>query len=228
LKNLKLVIIELAYHRLEFKRRNDYWRIPLYIRHYGITDFEAINILDWSIFYSNPIFYLNYILQKINPNSFKAIINKYGFVENNFPGRFYDLCFNGQKIWDSRSKSRGKKQSVENFKYNSNILNKMLAYCRQKNIAVIFVSPPVYKTYYSEMVLDKKKRRNEFLKDHSDVTFLNYESSNFFNIRDFKDDDHMNSNGAIKFTKLLDAHIALLLPKDKEKTTNEKNIKIEK
>lgn len=73
--------------------------------------------------------------------------------------------------------------------------------------SLFFVSPPVYATAYNNYLDDKKMTITNFLEEineeFEEVTFLNYEESDTFHIKDFKNDDHLNTREANKFTEIL-------------------------
>jgi hypothetical protein len=208
--NLKLVIAELSYHTLEFINKDDYWRNNLYLRFYNISPKNSFSLYPWnySILFSNLFFYRNYYLRE-RGNLEKYKINEFGFIQNDFYGRFLSYNYDSAKIEKNDIKVQTK-FNYRNFKAlrkNKKIVKEIIRISRKNNLEIIFVSPPVYATAYSNYLDDKKMARTKFLeeinKEFEEVTFLNYEESDTFHIKDFKNDDHLNTRGANKFTEIL-------------------------
>lgn len=82
---------------------------------------------------------------------------------------------------------------------------KIVDYCRDKNIKVIVVMPPLKE---KELKLYKKADLKEFNQYISksigdDGIYLNFTSDDRFNINDFRDRTHLSKEGADKFSKIL-------------------------
>jgi hypothetical protein len=67
----------------------------------------------------------------------------------------------------------------------------------------------MYTTYIQNEVAEKNNRKNEYVDSllslHDNITYFNFEKSKLFKVHDFKNDDHLNSNGAKKFTIIIDS-----------------------
>jgi hypothetical protein len=77
---------------------------------------------------------------------------------------------------------------------------------KAKNIAVIFVLMPVWKTYAAHSRLDICQRNEQTLADLSyryGCQFFNSWADSRFEEQDFRDCDHLNKSGSEKFTKIL-------------------------
>ncbi len=206
---LKCVIIEMDYHTLEQKNDADYFRLPWYYRYYGVQIGPMTIAKKLSLYYSNPSFFNNFVRSSLKPGEYKYIINEFGFVENDFPGTFDDLQYDSIKI-ASGSKERlfsiQAKSSPANLPFNKGKINAIVKFCRENAIRVVMISTPAFRTYVVNQDKARKERRNQFidsLRHSSGIVFYDFESDPRFNVHDFKNDDHLNSAGAQKFSEYL-------------------------
>lgn len=219
LPNLKYVLVEFGYHSLDIMHEGDYEKNSLYLRFYGINNFDRRNSLtDYSIFLSNPSLYLPFLNPFLKPTP----VNEYGFetemsaFDANLH-RFKDMGYNTLKISRDRDNifiQRHRKQNPAYQQQNKTILEKMIGLCLTHNVRPILVIPPVYATYWQEMIPEKKQRRDAFIaylqSKYPQIALLDYENSSRFNVTDFYNEDHLNPQGAHKFSVLVDSLVSRL------------------
>lgn len=216
LPKLKIVVFDFYYHSLEHRNTSNYFRNSSYLRFYGLNLFDRdLSLADYSIFLSNPSFYLNTLSPFTSNNSY----NKYGFTigladDNLSTYKFLHLGFDESAIRADQSNYHVQRHNNENilsFMKNSSTYEEMVKKCLDNDVIPIFVSSPVYSTYYNSYILEKDNRRkkliNDFIKKYPECVFWNYENDRRFTIRDFKDDDHLNPEGARKFSIILDKQL---------------------
>ena len=215
LKNLKNVFIEMDYPSLDKKNSSDYFRLSWYYRFYGI-DLGNLKVYEKAcMFISNKTFFLYDLINKINPTSKTLKINKFGFVEND-TDLFERLNFNKDIIENTAAERMKKKhdvESIDNFNFNQKKLLSIIHYCSENNIRVIILKNPVYSTYSNFYLKSKNDRRLLFLDSlstYKNITILDYEQDPRFHVTDFKNDDHLNSNGGEKLSKLINEDIKQL------------------
>ena len=215
LKKIKRVFIEMDYHSLEKKNSSDYFRLPWYYKYYDINLGNFKPYIKLSLFLSNKSFFLNYLFNQLNPSKKKIIINKFGFVEND-SGIFEKLNFNKTTILQTskaRLKSRHNSESMSNFEFNKFKILSIINYCLKNSIEVFILVNPVYKTYRDNYIKAKDERRWHFLDSltlSGKVKILNFQSDNRFNVKDFKDDDHLNTKGAEKLSNIINDELGKL------------------
>ncbi|MFT3794062.1 hypothetical protein [Flavobacterium sp.] len=218
LPNLKYVLLELGYHSLDIMHRGDYDKNTLYLRFYGINNFDRrAKLGDYSIFLSSPQFYLGFL----NPNHKRLEINEYGFEtglsDDPNHNRFKDMEYNEATIDKDRENiliQRHRERYPEAEKENLVIFEQMVDYCVAHKLQPIINIPPVYQTYYEEMVPDKKKTRDDLIqklrKKYPQLIVFDYEHIPDFKVTDFYNEDHLNPIGAKKFSLMLDEAIQKL------------------
>lgn len=104
-------------------------------------------------------------------------------------------------------------KNPSHVKENMAILYHFANICKEKNIKLIILTTPVTDLYSS--CLDPTqlnlmhKSINEILDAYPETIYLNFMNDKRFNHNDFYDVDHLNTNGAQKFTTILTAIIDL-------------------
>ncbi len=90
----------------------------------------------------------------------------------------------------------------------------MISLCKEKNIKVILLTTPTYKTYTDNLNPSQVKiigeMGNKFSKENKNTIYLNLITSTKFNQSDFFNTDHLSEIGAKKLTLLLNDTIKSL------------------
>jgi hypothetical protein len=79
----------------------------------------------------------------------------------------------------------------------------------QKNVKIVFVTPPYHKDYYRYCNKEYHNEIDEILKlkaeEKENVFYIRGKSLNIYNDKYFKNSDHLNADGATIFTKKIDS-----------------------
>lgn len=219
LPNLKAVVLELSYHSLEHEQSSSYHRNSLYLRFYGLNSFDrTLSLLDYSIYFSNPKFYTKFL----NPFVERPKLNMYGFPlnssKNGSVNRFASMQYDTLKILSDTNNQfilRHKSEDVAAYERNISLFEEMIRICVENKIVPIVLSPPVYKNYFQSYLKNKELRRINFIskmeKKYTVLYHFNFDNHNAFEVTDFKNEDHLNLNGAEKFSKVLNSKLNLIL-----------------
>ncbi len=206
-KNLKMVIIPISYFTLQsdLTKGSEAWRCAYYSLYLGVqtdTSLSKYDLRNYSALFLCDGPFNSVIRMR---NSDKLSINKYGYQSPKKSELSIDKIIND---------SAGKKRVVSHDEYmhkslidfNIDTLDKMASELTKRNIKIIFVTTPVYKTYYQNItdcnyqlminVIDL------MVKKYSAVS-CNYFYDNRFDISDFMDNDHLYADGAKKFSEIL-------------------------
>lgn len=212
MKNLKTVVFEYSYHRLDLDNPPDYFRFPWYYMFYDVEIKPLKPQRKVSLYFSNPAFFSN-ILRGYFKKGPMPIINDYGFVEKNYFDEFGILNHDENIIVKNTSKRlehTHKENEPEVFKKNALTLKKIITYCEKNKIRLIFITTPLYKTYLESEIPEKKKKVDhlmaELIKDYH-VEYYDLSTSEDFKLTDYVDDNHLNAEGARKFSLILDTLI---------------------
>ncbi len=214
LKNLKHLFIEVDYHSLEDMRSKSYFRLAWYYRYYGIVMKKISLVEKLSLFASSPSFFKNHLLEYLNINRFKYKLNEAGFTTNSFPGAFKELSYDRNKIMNSAYARINKshfKISLKNYSSNRTKICAVINMAQSKNIKVTLLKTPLFTSY--KQFFDEKKllRRNNFIDSlllkNKNIRLLDLENDIRFKIEDFKNDNHLNPNGAEKMSSIINEYL---------------------
>ena len=102
---------------------------------------------------------------------------------------------------------RHTKLNDDNIKKHKKYLDEITKYCEKRDINVILVTLPVYKTY-KENVLEAQLQETFFISDsisnaNVNTIYLNEFSNPTFKKEDFYNSDHLNSLGAKKLSLII-------------------------
>ncbi|WML35481.1 hypothetical protein [Clostridium sp. OS1-26] len=98
------------------------------------------------------------------------------------------------------------KDYPETVKENTKILQEYISLLKSKKITPIIVVCPTSRYYYekfSPRIKEEFEKIINKIKEEFDVEVFDYFDSNIFLKEDFYDVSHLNKNGTMKFTKLL-------------------------
>lgn len=218
MKSLKAVILELDYFTLEEKNDKENFRLPWYKRFFGIELYPISIYNRVSVYASSPSFFNKVLVDAINPKKVKYQINQYGFITNDFPGVMEDLKYDSLQLAATaaeRLKGKHAAVSLYNLDFNKSKLNAVINYCLAHDIKVILLSAPMYSTYIRNEVAEKNTRRAQYIDSLRTaapaIQYFNYENNPRFVVRDFKNDDHLNSDGAKKYTIIIDSLVKTII-----------------
>lgn len=213
LKNVKCVVLEVSYSHLELPHNAPtFWKNNVYLKYYGVNNFGRNTYFkDKLIFLSRPDIYsrelLDHYLRKKTTSSF----NKYGFDENNYNGIFKKKHYDEAEI-PTISSEINTSESLQLFKHNTAFLFKFLDYLKANQINVVLTSLPMHKYYLHDRNLNILHRRDSILKIASERyenvrIFRKEEDTLHFKTSDYLNHNHLNPDGAKKYTEMLDAFI---------------------
>ncbi|MBG42884.1 MAG: hypothetical protein CL530_02845, partial [Aequorivita sp.] len=211
LPNLKYILFEISYMHLELPYHSEnYWKNNLYLKYYGINTFERqIYFKDKLVYLSHPPYFSSklkhYYFDEGERN--KEQLNEFGFNTNNYYGSFQKLKYDTTQINNKYFKIYTHENPAI-FKKNTAFLFKMLDFMKEKNLKVIVSTIPLYKTYLKKRNPNIVRRRDSILavieKKYDNVILLNKETDTLqFSAKDFLNENHLNPDGAKKFTALV-------------------------
>jgi len=211
---LKLVILPISYFSLEYQMdRTKTWTLaPFYYHFWGIPPQHWDSL--------------------INPRYF-SLTAAYGwqkvlhYIENGFIDTDWEIMKTtgwwlqgDQKLTDTPHESQMGLYSIqqqhieimraERIPATIKLLENIIVACQSRNIKVVFVTTPVHHSYSDFMDPVRYQTQQEFLKilvERYQVSYHNYLNDPRFIETDFYSRDHVNTNGSIKFSKIIDEEI---------------------
>lgn len=205
LTNVKTVVLELSYGHCELPHNSEYfWKNNLFYKYYKVNNFgRPTTLIDKLIFNSRPAFFSKLLVNNYIRKNLKNDFNKFGFDEANFGGIFkkkkYDsLILNKIPVKIER------RERLNLFEYNVNYFYSMLDYCNNENLNVIICSTPLYYTYRDLRNPNILRRRDSIIniikEKYPNITFFNLEDDPDFIAKYYKNENHLNPDGAKIFT----------------------------
>ncbi|SRX75889.1 hypothetical protein [Aequorivita antarctica] len=213
LPKLKYVLLEVSYNHLELPHHpNDYWKNTIYLKYYGVNAFERPTwYKDRLVYLSNTRFFSYKLMEYYVHKSSTEKLNEYGFDTNKYDGAFKKLNHDETKI-AAHKFSIINREDLDVFKKNTAYLFEMLDYMQAENLKVIVCTLPLYKTYLNERNPNVVRRRDSVLgiikSKYGNVVLLNKETDTLnFTVKDFLNENHLNPDGAKKFTAMVNRTI---------------------
>ncbi|WP_053991851.1 hypothetical protein [Mangrovimonas sp. TPBH4] len=216
--NIKAVVFEFDYLTINNRVGSNYFRLPWYYRHYGAS-LNSLNLMNkLSLYFSSPTFFNNYLKLELDPSGYRYILSNNGFIVNDFPGEMFDCNYNVEVLETVSNKELQKLQELETFhnlNRNFRTLDRMIAYCLNNNIRVVLVAPP---SYLKMKALEKNVKsglmhryRDSLMNASERILYSNHQNNPKFTVKDFKNLTHLNSDGATKYSLLLNHEIKGIL-----------------
>jgi hypothetical protein len=212
-KNLKTIVLPISYFSIHGKLEEgtEAWRVKNYVIYY---DFKtAKKIEHYSEVLSHPI--------KANVERLISFnVYKKSALSCSELGWGKRTEFTEQDNLLESGKSSALRHTYSNLNdnklktslhHNIVILKKIVEQCKIKNIKILFLTLPAYKSYRENLnkeQLDICLQTGKNLQsDYTNVIYLNLLADDFFNSEDFQDADHLSSKGAEKLSKVINRKI---------------------
>lgn len=205
MSSLKQIVIAISYHTLP-EMMEDFSSSETLLKYYGIyMDYPPTR---FSLELTIPQWKNKFLMHVKGENTCKC--NYLGFgTDYTIENRKKDLNLHNANITAKYHTNK----NPSHVKENMAILYHFANICKEKNIKLIILTTPVTDLYSS--CLDPTqlnlmhKSINEILDAYPETIYLNFMNDKRFNHNDFYDVDHLNTNGAQKFTTILTAIIDL-------------------
>lgn len=206
-KNVKLVIIPIGYHTLfssGLASGQEAWRSNYYSYYLDIPKpknmkFELSQLSGLAL-WEGP----SKIISSVGKKS-SLKINEYGYQEPDVMSDDIRKIINDEN-GKKRVLSHHEIMNIKSLSSNVSIIDKIAQECIKNNIKFIFIVPPVYKTYsdnisklYYAQIIDTINNLTQKYSANSYNYFYDYR----LQIDDYWDNDHLNGDGAKKFSIIL-------------------------
>lgn len=211
--NLKYVVLELSDSHLELPHNSkNFWKNAVYLKYFNVNAFERKTYFkDKLIYIANPDLYTRMLNDYYLKDNYDIELNKFGFNTNSFNGSFPLNDFD-EGIISKLTMIPNQKENPKIFKNNTAYLFSMLDYIDDHNLQAIICTLPLYKRYNINLNSNIVKRRDSIIsvikKRYPNVIFMEEENDTInFKVTDFNNANHLNPNGAKKFTLLLNKQV---------------------
>lgn len=211
MQSLKCVIIPITYFSFNYELcdNEEKWRGYFYYRYWGIKHPE-LDMYNAKLYSYSALYGLERIKYLVK-DRFHVADTLANLLDNGFMAN--DTLPNNN-ISDSLGRARVKLHTsmMRSSRYANNVkqLDSFIQTLTLRNIKVIFITVPVYKTYYqycSPAVLENNRETISTLALKYGCSYFDHFKDSRFTKKDFWDNDHLNINGAKKFTLLLNRQV---------------------
>ncbi|OAB77300.1 hypothetical protein [Cochleicola gelatinilyticus] len=208
LPKLEIVAFEVSYGHFEIPHNSKYfWKNNLYLKYYDVNTFQRTTYFkDRFLTTTRTGFFAKLLESYYIKKNYKYDYNIYGFDRGNYAGKFKKLNYNTSEILKSTIKKDVRIDRIA-FKYNVPYFFNMLDFCKEKNLKVVIMSPPTFLNYNDKRYPDVLHRRDSILEivkeKYQNIYFLNAEEDTDFTVKHFRNENHLNPDGAKVFTEKL-------------------------
>jgi hypothetical protein len=212
LKKLRTIVLPISYFTLfwQLEAGRESWRVKNYILYYGLETSNTYT--DYSEVLSN----------KINPN-IKRLSSYY--LKGNSAisctslgwGKAYKSINARDLIETGKTTALRHSNDINDIKYenilrdNEQTLNSIIAWCKNRNIRIVLLTTPAFKSYRQNLNKTQLNVTIEIAKKidlyNKNCIYLNLLNDTSFVAKDFYDADHLSEIGAEKLSKLINENI---------------------
>jgi len=212
MKRLKVVLVIVSYFSFggQLADGPEYWRCYFYDRYFNIPPDEKgqstfLDLRKYSL-----------IALYGGKDSFKYLLKgfKVNLADHLQPNGWYASTIPLGPINDEAGKKRVQilhaTTSVDNYDRNFKRLDDLFSLLRRRGIEPVIITTPVYHTCYDNLDPARIRKMEELIQSlctRYQVHYFNYLTDKRFVIEDYADNDHLNAQGAEKFSKILDKDI---------------------
>ena len=210
--NLKTIVLPISYFTLFeiLEVGPESWRVKNYILYYELKTSNSYT--DYSEVLSNKT---NVNLKRLSSYYIKGhsaiSCTSLGWSTNYKSENARDLIETGKTAALRHSKDIDDIKNKIILRDNELTLSSIVAWCKNRNINLVLLTPPAFKTYRQNL---NKAQLNETIElakridlDNSNCIYLNLLNDTNFVAKDFYDADHLSEIGAEKLSKLINEKI---------------------
>lgn len=208
-KSLKVIVLPISYFSLNAQLNTgiEDWRIKDYIIYYDISGSPKIK---------DHFELLNNTLRTNLDRIFAYYLKRKKEVSCNDLGWGTDYNSWKQEDLVATGISAAKRHTHTDklmLARNLEVLKNIIDFARQRNIRVVFFTPPAYKSYTANLQKEQLDQMTseaaQLAGENRNVTYFNLMNDPSFTANDYFDADHMNEIGAKKLTLKMDSLINL-------------------
>ena len=214
LPNLKTVIIPVSYfsYVLALEDGTSVHKIKNYNIYYQLHSHTFLLNNQFEILHQSINDNLSDIKLFKTDSDFKITVDSTGFINKRYIKGDLDWEESARHAVKNHSKDMNDALNKTRVIQNTKSLENIVAWCYNNRIKVILVSSPTTNSYLEK--LDKKQfdhwriTTTYITEKYSNTIWLNYlQNNSYFTDEDFQNADHLNANGAIKMTKLINQYL---------------------
>ena len=213
MKNLKCIILSVSYFTLwyDMNEAPEKWRKYFYKEYFGINPRSDLSLSDMADVkaYSFAFFYgfERVLFGTLNKKafSFGCDMNSSGWYTDTL-----NHILDSTGIFMMKGKARvdftNSLINKNNYTGNIRLLEQLVKYADDNGIKLLFITTPVsypYSLYADKNICNEYWEKINSYTNNKNIFYLNYFNDKRFYMRDYHDFDHLNGEGAMKFSSIL-------------------------
>lgn len=212
LQQLKVVVLPIDYLSLFFDVEDIPLRSYYYDRYWGIEDglHKKTDIKKYSLFaLLGPSTCMDIFRSMIKERKINIPFQTNGLNGNGFLPRKIPSDTSGFEL-EAQTRMRRWNNSLMSpayFSNNKKLVESLILTLKSKNIRVLLITTPVSPNIYLKYDSVYVGKRNEFIryitKSYDNTVYADFTKDSRIKITDFADPNHLNSNGAKKFSTII-------------------------
>ncbi len=212
--DLKIVVLNLSYFSFEYRLygNNDDYREFLYRRHFNIPGdggpASQFNIRDFSLLAAFSIDMIRDILFHGFGQNLAREVNRTGWFDSSHSS--YATAPISEAAGKGRADYHTSTLKPELTEENIAAIGAIIALAKSRNIQVVLAQAPAFETYtrHLDPAAEVRFHNNiHRLQTMFGLAFYDYLRDPRFQMEDFYNNDHLNSSGASKFSKIFDQEV---------------------
>jgi hypothetical protein len=211
LPSLKTVIVPISYGHFETApNQKETWKNSMYRHYFGATISEEFTYFkDNLLFISFPTYYSSKISEHRNGKN-NDDYNQYGYNREVSKSLFSKFKYDSLAISKQAVHITPIKPHPELIPENVEKLEAILTFCAKQNYQVILLETPTTAHFKQQRIPEVLRRKDSILAlvtTKYNVRYIHEDSNNEYSIKDHRDNNHLSTQGAEKFTKRLNTLI---------------------
>lgn len=213
--SLEYVIMSIDYWSVfgDLEGSAEWWRVKNYNIHYG----SRYN--KWNGKYNLEVYLHDVSAVKYAANAILTMVGIKNETRRTVDDRGYSAHYkleNRANEWDKGVYEASYHNNLisrvvieDRIKQNKHYVKEIIEKCAEKNVKVLLINVPIYKSYRENLKLEYLNQQKEFCKyfveNFSNTLYYDFSDNPIFTEDDFYDVSHLNEFGAKKFTMILDS-----------------------
>lgn len=211
LPSLKTVIVPISYGHFETApNQKETWKNSIYRHYFGATISEEFTYFKDNLLYiSFPTYYSSKISKHRNGKN-NEDYNQYGYNRELSKSLFSMFKYDSLLIAKQAVHITPINPHPEFLPENVEKLEAIVAFCVKQNYQVILIETPTTTRFKQQRIPEVLHRKDSILAlvtAKYNVRYIHEDSNNEYSIKDHRDDNHLSTQGAEKFTKRLNTLI---------------------
>jgi hypothetical protein len=209
-EKLHTVVIPITYSSLfrNLENTGEIWRTRNYRLYFDIDLNDSYSLIDNFEILNNKLFVNLIRLNSVYLKGEAITCNELGWGYKYTSDKARDLVTSG-RVAISHTVDMSNEEIIKVYNYNTSVLDSITNWCYNRNIKVVFLTLPAYKTYRENIKVEQYTLMQESIQSivskFNNSLYINLFEDESFQKIDFYDADHLSDIGAKKLSLMIDS-----------------------